>query len=358
MADVAATLSAWDRVGRLCSRLALLSLVATLASCSETKSEVWRIDGRSMGTFYHITIVVPPGAHSALLSELTLGITQRLVQVEQAMSTYLEDSEVSRFNRVAVATWFPVSSATVRVVSLAQEIAVSSGGAFDITVGELVELWGFGATPAPAPRQPPAPASLSRAREALGYQYLEWRAQPPALRKQRPLHIDLSAIAKGYAVDQVADYLYERGLQHYLVEVGGELRAQGKNANGKAWRLGIERPDAAPGTVQRAININDAAVATSGDYRNFYLWQGQRYSHSMNPHLGRPVRHALASVTVIAQRAARADALATALYVLGPDAGRQLAEQHELAAFFIIRSATDTWEEYATPAMTQLLSPP
>ena len=335
-----------------------LSLATSLGACAEAERDVWHIDGDTMGTAYHVTIVAPAGADESLRAVLAQRVEQRLWAIEQAMSSYLEDSELSRFNHAAVGQWFPVSSATVAVVALAQEIAAISGGAFDITVGGLVELWGFGATPTASPWQPPSAARLRDARDAVGHEQLEWRKTPPALRKRSLLQVDLAAIAKGYAVDQVADYLRGRGLTRHLVEVGGELRAQGRNPKGGAWRLGIERPDAAPGTVQRTLHIEDAAVATSGDYRNFHRWQGQRYSHSMDPRLGRPVRHALASVTVVAQRAARADAWATALHVLGPELGRQLAEQHGLAAFFIIRTAAGAWEEHATPAMAAFLAPP
>ncbi len=310
-----------------------------------------------MGTAYHVTIVAPTGASRALRAELEAGIERQLRRLERAMSSYMPDSELSRFNRAAAGTWQPVSSATVAVVALAQDVAELSGGAFDITVGGLVDLWGFGAIPAASPWRPPSTLSLQTAHAATGYRRLQWRATPPALRKLAPLQLDLSAVAKGYAVDRVADYLRSHGLSRYLVELGGELRAQGQGPTGRAWRLGIERPDSAPGTVQRVLHIDGAAVATSGDYRNYRRWRGQRYSHSMDPRRGRPVRHALASVTVVARRAARADALATALHVLGPEPGRQLAERHGLAAFFIIRSATGDWEDYATPAMAAFLPP-
>jgi thiamine biosynthesis lipoprotein len=264
------------------------------------------------------------------------------------MSTYRNDSELTQFNRYLGADWFAVSAETVAVVAEAQRLAELSEGAFDVTVGPLVNLWGFGPDPRLA-TIPPAD-ELAAARERVGYGMLEYRRDPPALRKARPdLYVDLSSIAKGFAVDQVATAIEKLGATDYLVEVGGELRTRGLSSRGEPWRVAIERPIPGQRSVERVIEPGDSALATSGDYRNYFELDGRRFSHTIDPATGQPIDHDLASVTVLHPSATVADGLATALLVQGAERGLLLCEKHAIAALMIVR-AGDGFQERTSSA--------
>lgn len=311
------------------------------------------ISGTTMGTTYTVKVVnAPPSWEEEAQRDLRARIEDVLRGVEGRMSTYRQDSEISRFNRSPVGEWFSVSTETQFVISHAQALAESTDGAFDVTVGLLVNLWGFG--PAEA-TESPSESALAQARERVGHDFLESRAAPPALKKHAEIYVDLSAIAKGFGVDEVARLLEELGIRRYLVEIGGELRVLGDNARGESWRLGVQVPVPDEfGTARRSFALRDGGVATSGDYRNFIAREGRRYSHTIDPRTGLPTSHALASVTVSAPTAMEADALATALYVLGPEQGTRYAEQHRIAALFIIRHGGG-FEEISTPRFAELL---
>ena len=276
----------------------------------------------------------------------------RLDEVNAAMSTYLSTSEVSRFNNHDGSGWFPVSTATARVVIEAQRVSSLTDSAFDITVSPLVNLWGFG--PGACSGRVPSAEKISTLRERCGYDKLSVRLDPPAVQKHATkVQIDLSAIAKGYAVDTVAEHLRSLAVESYLVNVGGEMRAAGEKAPGVPWRAGIETPVSIGRSVYRTLRLEDRALATSGDYRNFFVSGGKRYSHTIDPRTGRPVTHALASVSVLVETCMEADALATALLVLGPEAGYHLAERLKLPVLFIVRGpqglaprATETMKEW------------
>ena len=224
-----------------------------------------------------------------------------------------------------------------------------SGGAFDISVAPLVDLWGFG----PSSREDtiPSDADVQARLKLTGYTHLYLQENPRAMRKDLPsLSVDLSAIAKGYAVDQVVSYLDSLNLSDYLVEIGGELRAKGNNAQGHPWNVAIEQPNSKVRTVHRVVHLENQAVATSGDYRNFFERGGVKFSHTINPNTGRPITHNLTSVTVIAESCMKADALATAFLVLGPEAGYALARREQVASLFISTN-DDGYLERATPAI-------
>ena len=281
-------------------------------------------------------------------------IDQRLAGINAAMSTYLPDSELSKINRAAAGVWLPLSEELYRVIREALAISAASRGAFDITVGPLVNLWGFG--PDGRPLQVPDAATIESVRAGTGYEKIHLRDAPRALRKDMDtIYLDLSGIAKGYAVDAVAALLEQLSLQDYLVELGGEVRARGRNAQGQYWRIGIEKPDLDTRTVERVIPLRDIAMATSGNYRNFFYLEGERYSHFINPATGRPIRQDLASVTVLDQSCMTADAWATALFVLGPERGRALAENLGLSVFFITRNGA-SYNERLTSAFTRQLA--
>ncbi len=318
---------------RVCWLVVSLAVVAG-AGCERTAPRLDEFSGPIMGTRYSVKVVdVPPDTDVEGLAGEVLATLER---INAAMSTYLPESELSRFNTGRSDDWFAVSSETAHVVQAALDLSAATDGAFDPTVGPLVDLWGFGPTLTAGAL--PDDAAIAAAQARVGWRHLSVRLDPPALRKALPdLAVDLSAIAKGYAVDEVAALLEGAGVVDYLVDVGGELRVRGHNANDRPWGVAIEQPRPGGRAVQRVVRLSSGAVATSGDYRNYYEIDGRRYSHEIDPATGRPVRHALASVTVLAATAMNADALATAYMVLGPEATLQRADRDGVAALLLVR---------------------
>lgn len=324
----------WSRGCQIRIRLVPLIALALLGGCGgPDRGAILELQGRTMGTSYSVQVASPPPDLDP--ESLRQSIAAELARVNAQMSTYAPDSNLSRFNRSDSTDWIAVPSELAEVVTEAQRVSRLSDGAFDVTVGRLVNLWGFG--PERHPGRVPAPETIARGLARTGYHKLSVRSAPPALRKSQPgLSVDLSAIAKGYAVDCLARLLDQRGLGNYLVEVGGELRASGQHPE-RPWRVAIERPESHERAVFRVLALHDIGMATSGDYRNFFEQDGVFYSHTINPRSGRPVDHRLASVTVLDASCMRADALATALLVLGPTRGLALAEEQGIAAFLIER---------------------
>jgi len=300
----------------------------------ENTSKLHTFTGQVMGTWYSVKYL-PPSLSVLSFEELDVQIHVQLTRVDQLMSTYKPESEVSRFNRALPGEWFEVSTETLDVISLAQKISEKTAGAFDISVARLVDLWGFG--PDYRAEQVPDEDQLFAVLVEVGYENIELHDSELKLRKKTPLHIDLSAIAKGYGVDLVADLLDESNVATYMVEVGGEIRTRGLKPNGKPWRIAIESPNKDQRDVHSIIDITDRAVATSGDYRNYFEKDGQRFSHTIDPKTGYPITHNLASVTVIGETAAEVDALATAFSVLGLDQAMRYAKAYNIAAYFIVK---------------------
>ena len=302
------------------------------------------ISGLTMGTDYTVKIKKQDKPVNA--QKVRSDIDNILERLNNQMSTYIESSELSRINQSGRVDWIPVSDDLLTVIEQALIVSRLSDGAFDITVGPVVNLWGFG----PGPRMDTVPddKQIKDVLHKVGYRHLETRHNPPSIKKARAdLYIDLSGIAKGYAVDVLADYLERLGIENYLVDIGGEVRARGNNPEGTNWRIGIEKPVISKRAIQRVVRLDDAAMATSGDYRNYFEEGGTRYSHTIDPNTGKPISHKLVSVTVITPVAMYADALATAFMVLGPDKGYQLAEQENLAVLFIIKT-DDGFAEHPT----------
>lgn len=326
-----------------------LTFIAVLSSaCGKERAPILELTGPTMGTRYSIKVPanepVPDG------DLLQRQVDDALARIDETMSTYLIDSELSRFNVSESTDWQPVSIEFCLCVEESLAISALTEGAFDITVGPLVNLWGFG--PDGVTVKPPSDAEVAAARARVGFRHLQTDCTKPAMRKTlADLYIDLSAYAKGFAVDRVADLLDEQGIGNYLVEIGGELKARGRNAANELWAVAIEEPLDDARRVHSVVHLADRAVATSGDYRNFFEFNNRRYSHTIDTRTGRPVTHALASVTVIADTAAYADALATALMVLGPEKGLQLATSRNIAALFLIRTGAGFFEQ-ATPAFS------
>ncbi len=324
-----------------------LMFISWAASANERLT--W-FTGKTMGTDYSVKITDLPSAIDP--KSLELGIARLLESVNGLLSTYQSDSELSRFNRNPSTEWVAVSSELVTVLEEAHRISELSGGAFDVTVSPLVKLWGFGPSNE-EPQVPPA-SDIQTAMEKVGYRQVHSRYSLPALKKDRPdLSIDLSAIGEGYGVDRLAGFLEAQGIHNYLVDIGGEHRVKGHSSRGTPWRIGIERPGER--RLQQVIELNSGAVATSGDYRDYFEQDGQRYSHLIDPRTGRPITHPLVSVTVISTTAMRADALATALMILGPGQGFQLAERERLAALLILKSPEGLVEKATTRFIDQFI---
>ncbi len=298
-----------------------------------------------MGTSWHVTVI--PGAGSPGEVVLQEGVEAVLEEVNRSMSTYREDSEISRFNALASDEWFPVSLDFYTVLSAAMAISWQSHGAYDATVGPLVDLWGFG--PAGPVAMPPSDDAVTAVLKHVGQDHLRLDGDSQRLLKRSPVSLDFSSIAKGYGVDRVAQWLSAQGLERYLVEVGGEMRLAGMSGRGDPWRIAIERPDSADRAVGQAIHLTDMGVATSGDYRNFFEIDGQRYSHSIDPRRGYPVAHDLVSVTVVHPSTMMADGWATALVVLGYEDAMAVALEQGLAVYFIRRQG-EAYSDSHTPS--------
>jgi thiamine biosynthesis lipoprotein len=326
----------------------LLVLLAAIVirRMGDDSDDAHEFTGLSMGSRYAVT--VDADLDEVERARVAGAIEAKLALVTRLMSTYEPESEVSRFNRHASEEPFPLSAETVKVLVMARDISERSEGAFDVTVGPLVDVWGFG--PAPEVKPVPDSAALAEILPLVDYEGLHLDPRNGTAQKaDAAIRIDPTAIAQGYAAELVADTLRALGLAAFLVDVGGELRAEGTRDDDSGWRVGIERPDGGSG-LAGTIDLIDEGIDTSGDYRNYFEEDGVAYAHLIDPRTGQAVRMRRASVTVVHDDTAIADAWATALMVLGPDEGFEIAVREGLAALFL--SAADgelVWE--ATPEM-------
>lgn len=295
-----------------------------------------------MGTQWHVNL---PNSHAIDAGILHQQISTRLKAINQQFSTYIEDSEVSRFNRFKSTEVFTVSPEIITVMTVAKKIYQESNQYFDPTLSPLIRLWGFDKT---IRFNAPKATLIQKKLADIGFDKIDIKLKTHQLQKSQPqVEINLSAIAKGYAVDQIASLLDHRGIKHYLVEIGGELLAKGLNSHAKPWQVAIAKPQAGQQQIQLIIPLDNQAVATSGDYQNFFIDKGKYYSHTINPITGYPITHNLVSVTVVHPSAMWADGYATALLVLGETKGIALVKQLELKVFFIIRQK-DSYTTYST----------
>jgi len=336
--------------GRALFLLLLSSIVAIGCSSDDKLLSSYDLRGSTMGTTYNITLVAPPADTD--LDQLQASIQGKLEYIENIASTYRSDSELSLFNASPSTEWVSVNPEFCNMIAAAQEVSETTGGAFDITVGPLVNLWGFG--PPQWEQELPTEDEVAAAQLKVGNLKLQTDCEHSMLRKTvADVYVDLSGWAKGYAVDEVAALLDASQLTNYLVEIGGELRVSGHNAEQRKFAIAVEKPLQNNEMEYSVVRLTDVAVATSGDYRNFYEHDGQRYSHTIDPRTGRPVTHDLTGVTVITESTAYADAMATALLVLGPEEGHELAEQLDLASYFLVRTDHGI-EEISTSQFAQL----
>ena len=312
-------------------RYLFLLLIALTSSCRDDGASL-ELTGNTMGTTYRILIASP--AKSSNLTETHKKIERKLIQINTLMSTYDPESEISRFNRTRPGMPFSLHADTAEVLAFSLDLADKTGGAFDPTIGPLVELWGFGR--ATSTGQAPADDRIQVVKRQIGYHSLQLDTDAPAVKTPIGRELDFSATAKGFAVDALAAILVQQGHSNFLVEIGGELLSKGEKRPGQPWRVAIEMPSNASRSIYRAFPLIDSAIATSGDYRNYFESNGQRFSHTIDPRTGYPITHATTSVTVVASTTLEADGWATALNVLGPVAGMQLAADQNLAVVMLV----------------------
>ncbi len=318
----------------------LITLAVSLSACfpsNPSKNTEVLLQGRTMGTTYNIKVVATE--EQVIELKLQQQIDAALKQVNQEMSTYIADSELSKFNQSTSAEAIEISAGLTRVIKESIRLGNLSGGKLDVTVGPLVNLWGFG--PEQRPEKVPSDAILSATNERVGLQNLVLEGN--LLSKKIPdLYIDLSTIAKGYGVDIIAELIESNGLTHYLVEIGGEMRLRGFKHTGELWAIAIEKPILDQSGEERAVHQviipKDNAVATSGDYRNYFEADGRRFSHIIDPSTGKPIDHNLVSVTVVHPSSMTADGLSTTLMVMGMEKGMAFASENNLAALFISKT--------------------
>lgn len=311
----------------------------TMTSAILTTTAIDTLAGETMGTTWCVKLVAP----RVPLHALHDGIQAQLDRVVAQMSTWLPDSDLNRFNRAAAGSWIALPEELFAVLRCALEIADASAGAFDPTVGPLVDLWGFG----PEGRRAAVPdaVELAALRDRIGWQRLALRAESREVLQPGGVQVDLSAIAKGYAVDLVADHLRRRGINSALVEIGGELYGYGRKPDGTAWRVLVEADPDRDNDAPQVLRLQEKAAATSGDRWHRYQHEGGEVAHTLDPRSGRPVERAPVAVTVVADDAMRADAWATALTVMGAEAGLAFAREKSLAARFVAQGEAAT----ATP---------
>jgi thiamine biosynthesis lipoprotein len=316
----------------LVSRIvAFLAVLALLSGCQKPVTTMF-LSGTTMGTQYSLTIVKPGDVASEMLQQR---VESLLREVNKTMSTYDEESELSRLNLSESTEWIEISEDLYTVLDAASVVARDSGGAFDVTIGPVVNLWGFG--PTPGTGRMPESVALEQAHARVGVGKFELQSGPNALRKiASDVNIDLSGIAKGYAVDRLSWLFSQLGVHDFLIDIGGEMSARGTNPDGADWQIGLEMRAGEGTEIGPVIEFTNASLASSGNYRNFFELDGVRYGHTIDPKTGMPTQHRLAGVTVLHDSSMFADAWATALMSLGFEAGLEIARQQSLAALFVV----------------------
>ncbi|WP_339388734.1 FAD:protein FMN transferase [Vibrio caribbeanicus] len=323
--------------------LVVFASLFIISGCDKPVEQI-HLYGPTMGTTYNVKYLPQKDAPSR--EQFQREIDRLLEEVNDQMSTYRKDSELSRFNQSRSSDRFTVSIQTATVVKEAIRLNALTMGALDVTVGPLVNLWGFG--PEARPEVVPSDTELAERKAMTGIEHL--KVEGNSLQKDLPnLYVDLSTIAKGWGVDVVADYIQSQGIKNYMVEVGGEIRLKGHNREGIPWRIAIEKPDVNQRAVQEIIEPGNMAMATSGDYRNYFEREGIRYSHIIDPRTGRPIHNKVVSVTVLDKSCMTADGLATGLMVLGEEKGMQVAEKENIPVLMIVKT-DDGFKEFTSSA--------
>jgi FAD:protein FMN transferase len=319
--------------------IALVSIGA-LIWYRQSQPVVHAIDGYTMGSTWSVRFAGPVDTDVDVVGTQ---LEQELAALDLELSAYREDSALARLNTAPVGQWIDIPNHLMNVLLFGLELWRVSGGAFDMTVKPLVALWGFGAA---QPRYSlPTEAEIAVARARIGSDRLELAPDGRRARRLADINVDVDGIAPGYAAGVLSSWLTMHGFVNHLVEIGGEMRASGLRPDGGGWRVAIEAPEMARGHIKRIIAITDTAVTTAGDYRDYFEVDGTRYQHILDPVTGRPVTHNLASVTVLAPGKLTADGYATAIMVLGEEAGLAFAEENHLPVFMIVRANDGTFYE-------------
>ena len=326
----------------------MLALVLTGCKTEPTQKPL-RLQGQIFGTYWFVTYLDP--WNNQLSEQLNLAIVEELNKVDLAMSTYKPNSELNQLNQAKVGQWVKLSPNTFEVLAMAQDVAAATQGAFDVTLGGLVNLWSFGPE---KHKNLPSNAAIRKVLAEVGYQHLELNPAELSARRNKNSFVDLSGIAKGYAVDKVAARLRTLGGENFLVNIGGEIYAAGLRAENQKWRIGIEIPKANQQEAQHLLQLSNTSVATSGGYRNFYEVDGQEYSHTLNPKTGKPITHKLKSVTILHPSNAIADAWATAFMASEPETAFSLAETYKIKALFITQEE-EGFQTRLSPSMSSYL---
>ncbi|SIO14585.1 FAD:protein FMN transferase [Vannielia litorea] len=331
------------------NRRSFLILSAAALTACKAGAEVLKLSGSTMGTTYHV-VAVPGGAH---VDEKALdgAIKAALAEVNVQMSNWDAGSEVSRINAAGADQPLALSPALAGVLEAANDVHRASEGRFDVTVGPLIELWGFGS--GQVVPHVPSDAEIAEALARTGQRRMLTLTGRSLTKSVSGAEIYLPAIGKGHGVDRVAAAIRSAGLTDFMIEIGGDLYASGRNADGLPWQIGIESPVAGDRALHAVADASNLGMATSGDYRNFFESGGTRYSHIIDPATGRPILHKTVSATVLAENAMLADAWSTAMLVLGRDQGMQIAEDQGLAVVFIDR---EPGEGFTTTASSQYTS--
>ncbi|MFP8563878.1 FAD:protein FMN transferase ApbE [Klebsiella sp. 1SOBk5mer] len=330
-------------------RAALLGACVLFSGCDSATtpatpaSTATVLDGKTMGTFWRVSVI---GVDEAKAQALRAKVQAQLDAEDRLLSTWKNDSALMRFNHAADTRPWPVSEAMADIVTLSLRIGAKTDGAMDITVGPLVNLWGFG--PDKQPVATPDAQAIAAAKARTGLQHLQVINQSGRqfLQKDIPdLFVDLSTVGEGYAADHLARLMEQEGISRYLVSVGGALVSRGMNGEGKPWRVAIQKPTDRENAVQAIVDINGHGISTSGSYRNYYELDGKRISHVIDPQTGQPITHKLVSVTVIAPTALEADGWDTGLMVLGPEKAQQVVREQGLAVYMIVKEGEGfkTW---------------
>lgn len=323
-----------------------VALAAALTGCLFSEP-LETFGGPTMGSTYTVKYVRASGAPKP--GEMQIEVEAFLKELDGQMSTYRNDSDIERFNQAPAGTCQQMAEPVLQLVRYGEELSQMSGGAFDLTLEPLLNLWGFG--PKGQSEKVPSAAALAEVRQRVGHRHL--RIDGSQLCKDAAVEVDFNAIAAGYAVDRMGELLEARGVRSYMVEATGELKAVGRKPDGSPWRIALEEPRDDQRVAQRIIELDGYGVSTSGDYRNYFEENGQRYSHTLDPLTGAPINHRLAAVTVVVPSALHADGLSTVLLVLGPDRGYAYAEREQIAAFFINRD-DEGFSTRSTPAFDAL----
>lgn len=305
------------------------------------------LTGRTMGTQYNVKYYTSDKLDDKVKTQEQ--IDEVLKKVNKEMSTYLKDSEISYFNQTDRLGWLKISPDFFKVTTYALQLAHESEGAFDPTIGPLVNLWGFGPG---GTKMVPKAEQIEEALKRVGYDKINLNQERSEIKKKVPgVYLDLSALAKGFGVDKVGDFLEENDIKDYMVEIGGEVRTKGKKEDNSLWKIAIEapHPTSQGESYQRILSLNSLSLATSGNYRNFFMENGKKYSHTMNVKTGKPVAHSLASVSVADQSSCmKADAIATALMAMGQKKGFEYAQKNNIAAYFVYREDGQEDQKFVT----------